>query len=106
MSEIPPSIPFHVGRAYGVSSPTLQRGQLTVMPARGETPQLRQAAPRLPSETVARLVAARVSGGIDFSTATPTPSAPSAALAFYRHPADKNAAATALTAGRVLDAMA
>lgn len=49
----------------------------------------------------ARLVAGLVPGGIDFTTPEPSPAR--ASLPFYRHPADQNAAATALARGRRLD---
>jgi hypothetical protein len=46
------------------------------------------------------LVAARVPGGINFDAGQPLQSS---ALAFYRHPADKNTASVAVLAGRALD---
>ncbi len=51
-----------------------------------------------------RVVAAVVPGGIDFSgeTAQPRP----ASLPLYRHPADRNVAATGVALGRTLDAEA
>lgn len=48
-----------------------------------------------------QLVAATVSGGIDF-TSGPT-ARPGAALPFYRRPGEQNAAATAIAIGRSLD---
>lgn len=57
--------------------------------------------PRLPGK-VGRLVAAVVPGGIDFSGDVPRPSS-GEPLVMYRHPADKNAAATGVAAGRRLD---
>jgi hypothetical protein len=51
---------------------------------------------------IRRLVAARVEGGIDFSTGSVRPAA-TGALPLYRHPADKNAAATAIDMGRRVD---
>jgi hypothetical protein len=45
------------------------------------------------------LLAGQVPGRVDF--AAPSPTGPG--LPFYRHPADRNAAATAVTAGRTLD---
>ncbi len=100
MSEIPPSIPIHVARAYG----GLAAGRRMILPVSTQTATLREAAPRVPSAAISRVVAARVPGGIDFSTDTPTPTA--SAMPFYRHPADKNAAATAVSAGRVIDTTA
>lgn len=53
---------------------------------------------------VSRLVGAVVSGRVDFSGADgPRPGAP---LSMYTRPADKNAAATGVSAGRFLDAEA
>ena len=50
---------------------------------------------------LARLVAGTVSGSIDFSADQPQPSRE--ALSIYRHPADRNAAATGVQAGRLVD---
>ena len=51
-----------------------------------------------------RMVAATVPGRVDFFADASDPSASSAlALPMYRHPADRNAAATGVNAGRVLD---
>ncbi|MBM4108355.1 MAG: hypothetical protein FJ255_06010 [Phycisphaerae bacterium] len=46
------------------------------------------------------LVAQRVAGQVDFKATPPTDGV---SLPFYRHPADRNAAATSITAGRVLN---
>ena len=51
-------------------------------------------------EKLARLIAARVPGGIDFSSDEPMPS--ESAIPMYRHPADRNVAATTMS-GRLLD---
>ncbi|MCK4872484.1 MAG: hypothetical protein KAS72_07140 [Phycisphaerales bacterium] len=48
-----------------------------------------------------RLVAAVVPGGVDFTGKTPQPARD--ALPLYRHPADRNAAATAVGVGRMID---
>jgi len=48
-----------------------------------------------------RLIAGVVPGGIDFSGETARPT--SSAIPLYRHPADQNAAATTLSAGRMVD---
>lgn len=111
MSEISVPIPFHITKSQGArayAAQALTPGRRSVVPPANqvESTAFRQAAPRLPSATIARLVAARVPGGIDFSAASPSPTASAAAIPFYRHPADNNAAATALTAGKVLDTTA
>ncbi|MBL0928020.1 MAG: hypothetical protein IBJ11_10280 [Phycisphaerales bacterium] len=51
---------------------------------------------------VQRLVGAVVPGRVEFTDAGPRPS-DSSAIAMYRRPADRNAAATAVSAGRMLD---
>lgn len=58
------------------------------------------AAARPPAEPVARaLVARSVPGTVDFRAAPLS----GPALPFYRHPADRNAAATSITASRHID---
>lgn len=57
-------------------------------------------------EKIDRLVAARVPVTADIAEAVATstlPAAPGGSLPLYRHPAEKNAAATSVWAGRVLD---
>lgn len=102
MTTIPPSIPFHVARAYGVAlvarTAPAQRPAAPVAPATPVQTSVDHAA----SLRLARLIAATVPGGIDFSSAEPTPTA-SNALPMYRHPYDRNAAATGVHAGRVID---
>jgi hypothetical protein len=51
-----------------------------------------------------RLVAAVVPGSVDFSG--DVPAVAQGAIAFYRNPADRNAAALAVNVGRSLDATA
>lgn len=127
----PASIPFHVARAYGVqqAAPTAPArpvqpvsgvrragGPLSVAPlSRPQTLRMEGAAEVAGSiarsagpSAVSRLVAATVPGGIDFrqdfSTNGARPAQPAHAL--YRHPADRNAAATGVSLGRHLDAEA
>ena len=50
---------------------------------------------------LARMIAAVVPGRIDFSQDQPRQAGPS--LPLYHHPADKNAAATGINLGRMLD---
>ena len=109
-NAIPPTIPFHVARAYGASGagkaapvePVSNRIITTpVDPVQKVGPQV---APQQPADKpqVKRLVAGVVPGKVDFSADTPRPSSP-ASIAFYRHPADRNSAATGVQVGRSLD---
>lgn len=102
--SIAPTMPHHVARAYGIrTAPYGSAGVVgSIQPA---TPAPEPTSGR--SEGVRRLVAAVVPGGVEFS-ATGQPASTrqpggSAPLAMYRHPADKNAAATAVNIGRRLD---
>ncbi len=97
MRITPPTIPHHLAKAYGVSAPR------PTAPVRAPetSARLDPASEQDAAARVRKLVAGGVAGGIDFSGGEPQPSAP--AHQFYRHPADRNAAATALTAGRTLD---
>lgn len=90
-----PTNPFHISRAYGVAP---VRATRPVEPVRAAP------APAGNSEVsnTSRLVAASVPGRVDFSGDAPRPS-DSASIPMYRHPADRNAAATAVTAGRMID---
>ena len=92
-----PTNPFHVARAYGVQPTTSVRPVNPVTPAAST-----DIAGRLGVDPLARLVAARVPGGIDFQTQQPTTTA-AGSLPFYRHPADRNLAAVNLEAGRLVD---
>lgn len=93
--RIEPTNPFHIARAYQVQPP---RATQPVAPV---TPPADPVAGSIKPDPTTRIVAATVPGRINFANAEP--SHDSAAIPFYRHPADKNAAATALTAGRTLD---
>lgn len=91
-----PTNPYHIARAYGVQTTPPVRPVQTVSAAP------RQAAESEGPDVVQRLVAGMVPGGVAFDSAgVPRPA--SAALPMYRHPADKNAAATAVQVGRRLD---
>lgn len=97
MRITPPTMPHHLAKAYGV--PPVAKASLVRAPEAAARVGVQQA----PGEAAAlkKLIAGVVPGGIDFSSAEPAPSAPT--MAFYRHPADQNAAATGVQAGRVLD---
>lgn len=97
-----PTNPFHISRAYQTAVPSAILGQ-------NITPAQRLAAPSQPGPvnqltnlSARRIVAGIVPGKVDFSGETPAPSA----LPLYRHPADKNAAATAVNAGKAIDIQA
>lgn len=90
MSQIPPTLPFRVAAAYGVPSP---------LP--GVAPTTERAA------RASGLVAARVADSAELDAAhlaAGTRSAGSAgSLSLYRNPAEKNAAATGVAQGKLID---
>lgn len=104
--NIPPTFPFRVSQAYGVKpvaqvqrgAPGATAGVTNTQAASGVQPS---APARQLSSAGRTLVAGVVPGGVDFSGSTPQPTTGN--LALYRHPADKNAAATAVSVGRALD---
>lgn len=125
MDQIPASIPFHVARAYGLgqrpasqieAKPTATTRPAFNIDAPVVQPSARPTTQPTKSSKVAKLVAASVPGSIrfdatnsvdTFTKANPTSKPASAAapesFQLYRHPADKNAAATAVNAGRSID---
>lgn len=100
--------PLHLlAQAYGVA---VSRPVRPVVAAQGVEPVARirpgaEPAAKPEVSPTARLVGATVPGGIDFSADVPQPGPgrSAQAMAMYRHPADKNAAATGVTAGRLVD---
>lgn len=117
-ASAPGSLPLRLAQAYGVPLPVRPAPAVAPQPALAASPiqpskpaqrtqavaGARIATPEIPVDTSRRLsalVAARVPGQIDFSASGQPVAA--GALPLYRHPADKNAAATALSAGRSLD---
>jgi hypothetical protein len=104
-SSIPATFPFHVAQAYGVT-PKAQVSRVSAPNAAGQAAPAGnvQATQPTPSSDLSasgkRLIAAVVPGRVDFSGDQPTQTS---SLAMYRHPADKNAAATAVNVGRSLD---
>ena len=99
MSRIEPTNPFHIARAYQVQSPGAMRAShatAAVAPAGSIKPQNEAAKP-----AVQKMVAGVVPGRVNFTGSEPAQAGP--ALPMYRHPADKNAAATLLSAGRMID---
>lgn len=104
--NIPPTFPFRVAQAYGVN-PAAQVQRVSPQATSGvqRTQAAEGVAPSAPAQRLSpagrALVAGVVPGGVDFSGDAPRPT--QGALAMYRHPADKNAAATAVNVGRALD---
>ncbi len=107
-----PSNPYHISQAYGVSpqsrvarpAPTTAASQVQRADAvsRADTvATIGRAAETTKVAPTSKLVAAVVPGGVDFTAATPMPSR--AALQMYRHPADRNSAATMVALGRSVD---
>jgi hypothetical protein len=93
-----PSNPFHIARAYALQT-------ARVAPAGSARPvkvePIAAIRPQHPQESAKAMIAASVPGGVSFADPAPALGGPS--LPLYRHPADKNAAATAIDAGRMLD---
>ena len=100
----PPTNPYHIARAYGVAAP--QRAQ-AAPPVEPVAPVSRSAATdagaRKRPSNIDRLVGAVVPGRIDFTDQGPVHESRSESIPLYRHPADLNAAATNVHAGRTLD---
>ena len=101
------SIPFHIAKAYGVR-PTAQVSRPNAGAQQSqETSQASQAsnvaAGKKLSPAARALIAAVVPGKVDFSGDEPRQAGGAGVLQMYRHPADKNAAATAVNVGRTLD---
>jgi hypothetical protein len=126
MDAIPPTLPFHLAKAYGVkptapaSTPT---PTVTVTPVglgvdridsvrtaerAGLVDKADLNAVKKAEAIRSKLVAATVPGGVEFRNGVATASVGGVArkadaIPFYRHPADKNAAATAIDLGTRLD---
>ena len=101
-SGVPPTNPYHISRAYGLRG---TGGSAATGPTTASSPVDGSSdstfAPQRP-DGISKLVAGVVPGGVDFregGEARPS----SDTLPLYRHPADKNAAATAVDVGRRLD---
>lgn len=96
-----PTNPFHISRAYQTATPGGVRTALTTPAEFLRASAAPGSSTPLTNTATRRIIAGIVPGKIDFSGASPAPSGP--ALPLYRHPADKNAAATAIDAGRMID---
>tara|TARA_E500000318_G_scaffold105608_1_gene112680 strand:- start:662 stop:1087 length:426 start_codon:yes stop_codon:yes gene_type:complete len=138
MDAIPPTLPFHLAKAYGAKSAPAAKPTITVtpiapgvdrvdgvrvadQPARADrastTDRVDLAVAKKAEAIKETLVAAVVPGGVEFRngvalasgsraerlSASQDAGPATASIPFYRHPADKNAAATAVDLGSRLD---
>ena len=111
-NSIPPTIPFHVAQAYGVrpsaqvtrsAGASQNVGAVSQAPVASPIPTSAVGpATKLPS-AAQKLVGATVPGRVDFSGDKPQQVTGASALQLYARPADRNAAATAVSIGRSLD---
>lgn len=93
---IPPTYSFHLAKAY---APARQAQPSKAAAPSPSIDSVELSKPR--SKSVSGLVGAKVNVAPDF-TPTTQAAAPDA-LPMYRHPADKNAAATGVSLGRAID---
>jgi len=100
MDQVGPiSVPAEVFRAYGSGArPIAPDRSLDVRAMRA----IDSFEPTARASAASRLVAAAVPGGVEF-TARQNGGAPGA-FPMYRHPADRNTAATGVSLGRLIDA--
>jgi hypothetical protein len=101
---------FRLASAYGVAPRPAVR---PVLGANAPAANPIAANPLAPAATTDRvdaaltrirpLVAATVAGSIDFSASAPQQVAAGGAMPMYRHPYDKNAAATSIASGKAID---
>jgi hypothetical protein len=102
-----PTNPYHIARAYGTQpvGPVRPVQRAVTTPVQPVEPVSREAgAATVRDANISRLVAGVVPGGVNFEADGEGGARPAGApLPFYRHPADKNAAATAVSIGRSLD---
>lgn len=103
--SVPSTIPFHVAKAYGIKPVAQVSRQTQGMTQTAGTSQVSAGGSIDQSKKLSvagqSLVAAVVPGRVDFSGEEPRQVG--GALQMYRHPADKNAAATAVNVGRRID---
>lgn len=103
MQITPNNIPIHIARAYGQALPA---PSAPVHPAqsigdvnRDDVVELNRSA-GIPAAS--QLIAAKVNAPVHFA-ASESAGELRETIPFYRHPADRNSAATSIVAGKVLD---
>lgn len=104
-ASIPPTLQFHLAKAYGVRATPSSRvdsARPAATTARVDGPVARPAPVRVDTPGIRALVAGTVPGKAEFSGSI-QPKAPGA-YTMYGRPADANAAATGVSLGRAIDA--
>jgi hypothetical protein len=99
--RIDSSLPIHIARAYGVT-PTKRPAPVARSGAIGPAQPTEKAAPHEPGEKVRQLVAGKVTGPVDFASAS-TPTSPAGPYQLYTRAADKIEAAVAVRTGQAID---
>lgn len=103
-----PTNPFHIAAAYGLRpqapvarpAPTTPTSNVSAVRNADAVANIARTPDAGAVSATARLVAAVVPGRIDFTADQPVQTS---ALPMYRHPADRNTAATMVALGRSLD---
>ena len=102
MSQIPPTLPFRVAAAYGAPRPAQAGTQASPL-----APTEASSGASVKSSKASSLVAGRVPDSADLQSANlaamSLAASPSGSLSFYRNPAEKNAAATGIAQGKMID---
>ncbi len=102
MSQIPPTLPFRVAAAYGAPRPAQAGTSAAPLALNGASNGA-----SVKSSKASGLVAGRVSDSVELHgtdlAAMNQAANPSGSLSFYRNPAEKNAAATGIAQGKIID---
>lgn len=99
--RISSSFPIHIARAYGVT-PANRAAPIAHAGAAAPVQRAQSAAADQASENVQQLVAGKVSGPVDFASAS-TPTSPAGPYQLYTRAADKIEAAVAVRTGQAID---
>lgn len=96
------SIPFHVAKAYGLTSPS-KPTQIMSITAPGSSPDVAAPTPAVIGSGLRQLIGGMVRESVDFDSAS-TPARPAGpTLQLYNRAADRVEAATGVHIGRALD---
>lgn len=96
------SIPFHIAKAYGITSPT-KPAQIMSITAPEPSPDVPAPSPAVIGSGLSQLVGGSVRESVDFDSAS-TPARPAGpTLQLYSRAADRVEAATGVQIGRGLD---